>query len=221
MVSPLPTGTIAKLLLVEGEGDRRFFAAFAKALEIREMDIEGYGGKPNLGNHLANLSRSSHFRNYSTIGIVRDADDNARSAFDSVIGSLRRANLPAPSAPVSPTTERGLQVAVLIIPPGEDSGELENLCLSSIENVEERACVDAYTDCLETIGPPISANRLAKAKVHAYLAAGPEPRFFAGTPNESTGRRNPGLRIGEAAEARVWNWNSSAFKEVANFLRNL
>ena len=210
-----------KLLLVEGADDRRLFGALAGHLGINGIAIESYNGKPNLGNDLADRVRSPNFRAYSSIGIVRDADDDASSAFDSVVGSLRRANLPAPSTPVSPATQPGLRVAVLIIPPGEDSGELENLCLRSIENAKERACLDAYITCIEAIGPPISANRLAKARVHAYLAPGPEPRFFAGTPNESTNRRNPGLRVGEAAEARVWDWNSPAFTQVADFLRNL
>ena len=197
------------------------FGALAKHLGISGIAIERYNGKPKLRAHLAELVRSPSFRSYSSIGIVRDADDDAQAAFDSVIGSLRRATLPAPRSPIVPTTQHGLRIAVLIIPPNEGRGELEDMCLRSIEDTEERACVDAYINCLETIGPPISANRLAKAKVYAYLAAGPEPRFFAGIPDESTGRRDPGLRVGEAAEARVWNWTSPAFSQVADFLRSL
>ena len=210
-----------KLLLVEGADDRRLFGALAGDLGIDGIVVESYNGKPNLGNDLANRVRSPNFRSYSSIGIVRDADDDARSAFDSVIGSLRRANLPTPSAPNSSATQRNLRIAVLIIPPSERRGELEDMCLHSIEDTAEYACVDAYISCLETIGRPISDNRLAKAKVHTYLAAGPEPRFFAGAPDESSGRRNPGLRVGEAAEARVWNWTSPAFAQVADFLRSL
>ena len=217
---PMAAG-LQKLLLVEGNDDRRLFGALARHLEITGIAIESYNGKPNLGNDLAIRVRSPNFRSYSSIGVVRDADDDAQSAFDSVIGALRRARLPIPTAPVSPAKEHGLLVAVLIVPPDEDSGELENLCLRSIENAEERACVDSYISCIETIGPPISANRLAKAKVHTYLAAGPEPGFFTGNADESTDRRNPGLRVGEAAEARVWNWTSSAFKPVVDFLRSL
>ena len=138
---PMAAGS-EKLLLVEGTDDRRLFGALAGHLGINGIAIESYNGKPNLGNDLADRVRSPNFRAYSSIGIVRDADDNARSAFDSVIGSLRRANLPTRrSAPVAAATQHGLRVAVLIIPPGEDSGELENLCLRSIENAKERAPV--------------------------------------------------------------------------------
>lgn len=217
---PMAAGS-QKLLLVEGSDDRRLFGALANHLGIGGIAIESYNGKPNLGNDLADRVRSPNFQSYLSIGIVRDADDDARSAFDSVIGSLRRAHLPTPTAPISPSTQGRLRVAVFITPPDEASGELEDMCLRSIEDTEEHACADAYINCLEMVGPPISANRLAKAKVHAYLAAGPEPGFFAGTPNESTDRRNPGLRVGEAAEARVWNWTSPAFAEVADFLRSL
>ena len=217
---PMAAGS-QKLLLVEGSDDLRLFGALANHLGIDGITIESYNGKPNLGNDLANRVRSPNFPPYSSIGIVRDADDDARSAFDSVVGSLRRAKLPTPSVPIAPVTQRNLRIAVLIIPPSEGSGELEDMCLRSIEDTEEYACVDAYIRCLETISLPISTNRLAKAKVHAYLAAGPEPRFVTGTSDESTSRRNPGLRIGEAAEARVWNWTSSAFAEVGDFLRSL
>lgn len=217
---PMAAG-LQKLLLVEGSDDRRLFGALANHLGIDGIAIESYNGKPNLGNDLADRVRSPNFRLYSSIGIVRDADDDAQSAFDSVIGSLRRAYLPTPSVPISSVTQRNLRIAVLIIPPSEGRGELEDMCLRSIEDTEEHACVDAYINCLETLGTPISTNRRAKAKVHAYLAAGPEPRFFAGAPDESSGRRNPGLRVGEAAEARVWNWTSPAFTQVAEFLRRL
>ena len=122
MSSPSSTTSIRKLLLVEGAGDRRFFAAFVSALGVEGIEVESYGGKPNLGNHLADLVRSPTFLAYSAIGIVRDADNNASSTFDSVVGSLQRAKLPTPPKPESMTTLDGLRVSVLIVPPNSDSG---------------------------------------------------------------------------------------------------
>ena len=78
-------------------------------------------------------------------------------------------------------------------------------------------CVETYLDCLSRSGPSIDPSTLAKAKVHTYLAAGPV--YTAGT--NQTQRRRPGLRLGEAADAGVWDWSSQAFRQVALFLRNL
>lgn len=213
--------TSMKLLLVEGNDDKRFFEALMQYLGETETSVEIYGGKQNLGNRLVNLvGRLSVFTDVS-IGIVRDADTSSQSAFDSVVGSLRRANLPAPDEPVTPVEQDGTRVSVLILPPDEDTGELEDVCLRSIEGMPEMQCVESYLACISNAGPPIADNRLAKAKIHAYLASGPLPQFFTGAPNESTARRQPGLRLSEASEARVWDWTSPAFAPLIGFLRSL
>ena len=49
---------------------------------------------------------------------------------------------------------------------------------------------------------------LAKTKVHTYLAVGIDGK-------------DPGLRLGEAAEAGVWDWNSPAFAQITDFLSKL
>ena len=179
--------------------------------------VEIYGGKENLGNRLVNLSGRLNSLAAASVGIVRDADESAQSAFDSVIGSLRRVNLPTPDAPNTPTDRDGLRVSVLILPPDREQGELENVCLNSIESTADLQCVETYFDCLSKVEPLISANHLAKARLHSYLAAGP---VYATQRSESA-RRRPGLRLGEAAEAGVWDWSSPAFDRVVEFLRNL
>ncbi len=191
--------TPMKFLLVEGNDDKRFFEAFMRHLGETAVAVEIYGGKENLGNRLVNLSGRLNSLAAASVGIVRDADESAQSAFDSVIGSLRRVNLPTPDAPNTPTDRDGLRVSVLILPPDREQGELENVCLRSIESAADLQCVETYFDCLSKVEPLISANHLAKARLHSYLAAGP---VYATQGSESV-RRRPGLRLGEAAEAGV------------------
>ena len=206
-----------KLLLVEGNDDRRLFGAMSKHLVINDIEISRYNGKANLRNDLAERVRNPDFQTVTSLGVVRDADESAQSAFDSVIGSLRRAGLPTPDAPVVPIESDGLQVSVLILPPDDSQGELENVCLNSIEGMPDLLCVESYLDCLSQSERPVLENNRAKVRLHSYLAAGPIHTADDG----NLSRRRPALRLGEAAEAGVWDWNSPAFGQLAYFLRNL
>ena len=211
-------GTIAtKLLLVEGNDDLRFLQAMSRHLGMTDVSVCSYHGKPNLRNDLSDRFRSPGFQTVSSLGIVRDADYSSRSAFDSVISLLRRVNLPTPDAPNMPIERDGLRVSVLILPPDHEHSELENVCLGSIEGILDLECVESYLECLSNVEPSITANHMAKARLHSYLAIGPVHT----TDDGRIVRRRPALRIGEAAEAGVWDWTSPAFVQLANFLRNM
>ena len=218
MTLPQQNGAIAtKLLLVEGNDDLRFFKALSQAIGIDDVIVGSYNGKPNLRNDLSDRVRSPGFHAVSSLGIVRDADDSSQAAFDSVIGSLRRVNLPTPDAPAMPIEQDGLRVSILILPPDAEQGELENVCLSSIAGTPDLQCVESYFDCLSKVEPSISANHIAKARLHSYLAIG----SVYTTDDGNITRRRPALRLGEAAEAGVWDWSSTAFQQIEDFLRNL
>jgi hypothetical protein len=138
VTQPRRNGSIAtKLLLVEGNDDARFFRAISQYLGITDIEVSSYNGKSNLGNDLSERIRSPEFQALSSLGIVRDADESSQSAFDSVVSSLQRAKLPTPDAPINPTERDGLRLSVLILPPDDDQGELENVCLGSIEGSSE------------------------------------------------------------------------------------
>ena len=211
---------------MEGRDDERFFGAFIEHLAIGDVQVSGYGGRRNLGNFLAALKNVTGFEDLTALGMTRDADfpaptaspadSAAESALKSVQQALVNVGVPAPSQVWEPIQEDGLKVSIAILPDGISNGDLENLCLRSIEP-ERLLCADSYIDCLNNTGPQVTDNRLAKTKVFTYLAAGP----IQTTQSNETTRRRPGLRLGEAAEAGVWDWSSSAFRQVANFLRDL
>ena len=206
-----------KLLLVEGNDDLRFFQAMSRHWGITDVAVSSYNGKPNLGNDLSARVRGPGFQTVSSLGIVREADDSSRSAFDSVVGSLRRARLPTPDVPIAPIERDGLRISVLILPPDYEQGELENVCLEFIEISQEMQCVENYLTCQNSLELGIASSQIAKARLHSYLAAGP---IYASEGGQLD-RRRPALRLGEAADAGVWDWASPAFAKIVSFLRSL
>ena len=195
--------TDAKLLLVEGRDDERFFSALLGHLGITGVEIRRYDGKLNLRPLLRLVPAIPGFTGLVSVGVVRDADENATDTFRSVSDALQTAGLPTPPQQLFPAGNKP-QVAVLLLPPWADNGELEDLCLRSVADDPAVQCVDEYFDCLEKrlLQAP---NPLSKARVHAFLAS----------------RERPDRRLGEAADAGTWPWGSPAFDEVKQFLRML
>jgi hypothetical protein len=197
------------LLLVEGIDDARFFTAFLQWLGKTNVQIAQVGGKDELRPFLINILKNApNFPRLRSLGIVRDADTSASSALQSLGNSLDTAQLPSPSQAWESAQADGLAVSLAILPDGTSPGDLENLCLRSIGKSREIECVDEYIDCRVKASAQIASNKLAKTKVHTYLAVGIDGN-------------DPGLRLGESADAGVWDWDSPAFENVADFLRNL
>ncbi len=87
-------------LLVEGNDQRNFFEAFIKHLEIDDVQIHNFGGVPQLRDFLLALVDAPNFREIvQSVGIVRDAEESAAAAFQSVQSSLRHAELTMPDRP--------------------------------------------------------------------------------------------------------------------------
>lgn len=210
------------VLLVEGIDDARFFEAFLKWLGKDDaIQIAQVGGKNKFGRFLTGtLKRAENFYRLRRLGLIRDADESAQSAFNGLRGALTGADLPAPAQAWEIRQDGELHVGVAILPDMDSCWNLEALCLRSLEG-EEPSCIDAYIDCVTHTGPPIANEQLAKARLYTYLAAGPVPKKGSDQTGELSARENPGLRLGESAEAGVWDWDSPAFEQIKNWLYNL
>ena len=195
--------TKPKLLLVEGRDELNFFNALIAYLQLQGIEVRIYEGKSNLRIALQTLPGSLDFGNVESVGIIRDADDDARAAFQSVCGSLSNANLPVPNAPLLMTAGQP-QVAVMIMPPGANTGMLEDLCLSAFQDDPAMPCVDQYFRCIESQMGSLPRNE-SKARVHAFLAS----------------RERPELRLGEAALGGYLPWDSPAFEPIKKFISQL
>lgn len=194
------------LLLVEGIDDARFCDAFLrKGLQQTSVQIAEVGGTPKFRPFITStLKAAENLPNLRRMGIVTDADTDATAAFQRIRNALLSAGFPAPLRVWESTQSENLTVSIAVLPDGSAPGDLEGLCLRSIAGAPLTACVDEYIACARAAGQEISEPN--KASLHAYLAA-------AGS--------QPGRRIGEAAEAGVWDWQSPAFDQVRQFLLDL
>lgn len=189
-----------KLLVVEGADDARLFKALMKYIGVSEIQVLNADGKDKIRKMLKVIPSSPGYSKVTSIGVVRDADANAGSAFQSVRDALRDANLPVPDAPLS-LVEGGIRVAVLIAPHGKPSGAIEDVCLESVAGDAAMGCVQDYLSCLNdnAVEQP---NNLRKAEAQAFLAS----------------RERPGLRLGDAASAGYWDFEHSAFEAFKRLL---
>ena len=138
----------SKLLLVEGPDDLSFFDALLCHLNRQDIDVRSYSGKDNLRPFLKGLPAFPGFVNVVSLGITRDADDYADRTFGSICDSLSDAGLPVPDAPLVLASGQP-QVIVMVIPPGENAGMLEDLCLAAFQDDPAMPCVNQYFDCVE------------------------------------------------------------------------
>lgn len=214
MASSLPPGlekthsrspiTYSKVLLVEGRTPFEFFKALLHHIGLLdEIEIRNFGGVTDFSLYLETLIVTPGFINVISLGIVRDAEDDANSAFTSICNSLKRAGLDVPTVPLV-LTDGKPRVSVLILPDCVAPGMLETLCMQAASSDAAIPCITQYFECLEQqkIVPP---QPTAKAQVQAFLAS----------------RQDPGLLLGQAAHAGFLPWDDTAFDQLKHFLRAL
>ena len=189
-------------LLVEGKDPQNIFREFVQRLALRDVDVQDFGGVDQLRQFLAAFVVAPNFGNVRSIGIVRDAEQFADRAFQSVRDSLEHANLPAPQRPDESAGEDP-SVRVLILPGDGQPGMLETLlCRTFIQNPLAR-CIDDFLRCAEESGQRVQHRD--KARAHAWLATQPLPH----------------VSVGVAALKGYWNLDHQALEDVRQFLAAL
>ena len=191
-------------LLVEGNDERNFFGAMLRHLNMDGVQIQNFRGVNNLREFLRTFSDTDPFRDtVESVGIVRDAELSAESAFRSVQGALRNAGLDVPDAP-GVKTGGAPSVSALILPDNQSGGMLETLLCRTFENTPLDSCIDDFFDCVrERAGT--QPHRPEKSRAHAYIAT----------------RDDPHLSVGVAAQRGYWNLDHAAFDGVRRFLQSL
>ena len=202
---PKPTGIKSQIqLLVEGNDQRNFFEAFIDHLSLEHIQIQNFGGVSELRDFLDGFVSATGFRQIvQSLGIVRDAETSAGSAFQSVQSSLRNAELPMPDSPAKRT---GISpaVTVLILPGDNRSGMLETLLCESFADTAANHCIDDFFTCVENL-PDVSIKNPDKARAQAYLTTKPDPHFS----------------VGAAAKKDYWDLDHRVFGNVRDFLQKI
>ena len=195
-----------RLLLVEGRDEVNLFDALMKHCLDAESKVQviDAGGKDRFPRNLKALYTAAQAGpSLRSIGVVRDADDDAAGAFRSVCGHIRNAGY-EPPAVHGEFSDAAPSIGVFIVPNGVEPGAIETLCRRSKEGNEVARCVDEYLNCLDGNDAMQSTNE-DKSFAHAYLAA----------------MEDPVARVGEGAKQGVWDFESAAFEELSDFVREL
>lgn len=196
--------TQSKLVVVEGDDDKNLLAALIKHLRLTGIQIIPCIGKGEMPNVIRAVRNTSDFENkVASLGVVRDADEDADRTFLSVCDALSKAGLSVPNRPL--TVASGTpRVIVMIWACDRNEGTLEDVCLQSVAELSEIACISQYFECLQKQSIVLPGN-LSKAKVQAFLASRPEP-----CPH-----------LGVAALKGYWPFDSKAFHDARKFLVKL
>lgn len=166
-------------LLVEGNDQRNFFRAFISHLEIEDIQVWNFGGISDLSRFLRAFVSQPGFREaVQCVGIVRDAEDSALRAFQSVQTSLERSGLSVPGHPET-LIDGNPSVNVLILPGRGESGMLESLLCETFAGSPADDCISSFFDCIEEVGLR-EIKRPAKARAWAYLTTRPDPHHSVG-----------------------------------------
>lgn len=208
-MSPVSLGTRqitkSKILIVEGVDEENFFNSYFRYLSISDIQVLPIGGKTLLSDYLDVLITDYNFiSKVQVLAIIRDADNSATSAFQSVCSALKKHNLPVPDTPLQ-SVGNNLIVNVMIMPPGSSSGKLEDLCLQSVSSDPALPCLDSYFSCLRVLPNYSMPQDMSKAKVHAFLSS----------------RIEPDKRLGEAALASYWPFDNEVFGPLRSFILGL
>ena len=193
---PVPV-TLSRVLLVEGKTPFHFFRAMLEELGLLdEVEVRDFGGVRELRAFVRALASTSEFRSLvKSVGVVRDAERDAKAARQSVDHALAAASLP-----------EGVRTSVFILPGNEREGMIETLCVDSIRQHPVFSCVEQFFECAGKHGVDLpSAPRDAKHYAQAYLATRKEVQLF------------PGL----AAYRGYWPWDSGVFDRLKKFLKAL
>ena len=193
-----------KQLLVEGKDPLNFFNEFIQYLGCQGVQIQNFGGVPDLPAFLKQFVKAPDFGSVvESIGIVRDAEGDANAAWQSVQSALQGAGMPVPTR-VGQRSPETPYVSVLILPDGNQSGMLETVLNQTFADDPVNTCIDDFFECVERI-PGKQIHIPDKARARAYMWT----------------REKPHVSVGVAAQAGYWDFDHEAFASLRSFLTAL
>ena len=198
-------GLIGELGNDDLQGFDRVRNAILSRLEPSEIEIKDFGGNDELRDYLGAVWSAPGARTtIEAIGIIRDAETDAETALRSVSRAIRAIGLNPPDSPLQVVGNRP-RIGILILPPGEHCGMLEDVCLSAVHDDPAMQCVEEYFTCVQESVEYWPNRNPSKARVQAFLAS----------------RERPGLLLGQAAERGEWNWEHPTYSPIKRFIRDL
>lgn len=165
------------VLVLEGINDCHVVQALHLFHKLpSSYDIYNGGSDDNAIKKLnALIDASDGVNKLETIGIVIDADDNLSAKWQKLTHALTKRGYSIPRQPTLTGTIIPLQnkptIGIWLMPNNQDTGMLENFCLTILNN---NLAVDFINECLDTAKTRNFANfrdaHRSKAMIHTYLA---------------------------------------------------
>ena len=172
-----------------------------------DIQVFDFGGITELDKYLSGLQLMEGYETVKNIAIVRDAEKSAEGALESVKNSLRKAGLDSPDELMRWTSTR-IQTGIALFPTlgkEPENGAIEDLCLKLLNKTDKEIAsvlVEEFLQSVEKKRDKKLAHRF-KSKLHTVLSSSDE---------------YVSLKIGEAAKAGAFSWDSEALDEFYGFL---
>lgn len=191
-----------KFVFCEGKDDVAVVRGLASHLNL-DLRIEDYLGRNNLSLFLEGVQKRPEFvqQKVNAMAILRDANGDSAASFTSVRDALRQNGFQPPNADAT-ISDSVPRVGIFIV--GMDGhGMIEDVCLKSVSNQPEFACVGDYFNCITQKSS--RSTFTSKAKVRVWMAS----------------QINFAYSVEKAAKEGYWPWDSAAFNSLKNFLQSL
>lgn len=200
-----------KLVVVEGKEETLFLPLLLNTCNKSDLCADIHflpcEGKDKLDAFLKSITKYSGFSLVRSIGIILDANGEPggiQSSLDKAKNALNSINFPVPTNAGVPATFNDKKSIIWIMPNNNDNGELENLCLNSLNKKDIMPCIQQMHTCVNKIRP--KQNISSKSLVYTYLAW-LEP---------------PGKRLGEINKGEIKSWNLTVFDPlISDFFSQL
>lgn len=202
------------LILCEGLDARNFLIYYLNSQPLsdipafsRTFQVEDFGGNEELPTQIQLWTRAPGFNQLKSVLVIRDAETSSESASQHVIHAFKDAGLPVPEYPCQITKGEVLQTGFALFPSFSElqrNGTLEDLCLSILEETEKPVLDEINLFICKLKDKELrSFPRKFKTRLHTY---------FSITDNYVS------LKIGEAAKAGAFNWESPKLSPLKSFL---
>ena len=209
-----------KLILCEGRDEENFLISWLNSDELsdepgfsNEIQVLNFEGNSDLSRQLEKYRKMDGFDNLTHLMIIRDAEHDSDGAVKSIQSALSNNGFQVPEESYQwiCDNDNDLYIGFLLFPACDKNptaGTLEDLCLKILAKSDASTCMEEVNIFLERLEKEHGKNfsHKFKTQLHAYFAVSDD---------------YVGMKIGEAAGAKAFNWSSSELEPLKNFVLNM
>jgi hypothetical protein len=202
---PIERDSIKKpnLLYVEGKDAELFFVYALRSLGLNNIQVFSFAGNSKID--VAQLLRTPAQDGIEPkrLVIIRDVEVGTRKdAIKSIQSKLTDAGFKAPQSEFALTKTDCIEVGFALLPTKDIDGcTLESLCLNMLSDKSIAECVDSFLECCNKYCGVFKQEH--KNRLYSHLS---------GTNSYK------GMKIGEAAKAGAFDFESGPFNSYKKFL---